>query len=141
VSPGFNPKAPPRKTEAFWAIVNAGRSPEDAEMADCLECLQNPPAITLAKILGVAEKLFPQARNQYGETLTKSDSFTDWLKDRKNRRIIPHRLEACGYVPVRNPNAGDGLWKAGGKRQVIYAQQILNLRDQIDEAGKIVAGQ
>jgi hypothetical protein len=29
----------------------------------------------------------------------------DWLKERKNRRIIPHRFETVGYVPVRNKDA------------------------------------
>ena len=39
------------------------------------------------------------------------DDFRAWLTDRKNRRVIPHRLETAGYVPVRNPGADDGLWK------------------------------
>jgi hypothetical protein len=39
--------------------------------------------------------------------------FLDWLNDRKNRRAIPHRLETVGYVPVRNDDAKDGLWKIG----------------------------
>jgi hypothetical protein len=43
----FEPKAPPPKTEAFWAIVNAGRAPEDAEMADALDALKQPDAVTL----------------------------------------------------------------------------------------------
>jgi len=30
----FDPKAPPPKTQAFWDIVSASRSPEDAELAD-----------------------------------------------------------------------------------------------------------
>jgi hypothetical protein len=40
---GFNPKAPPPKTPAFWAIV-ANRAPEDAELADVLDGLGNPNA-------------------------------------------------------------------------------------------------
>ena len=32
----FNAKAPPRKTRAWWAIVDAGGAPEDAEFADAL---------------------------------------------------------------------------------------------------------
>ena len=54
--------------------------------------------------------------------------------ERKNRRAIPHRMERCGYVPVRNPNAGDGRWKLRGKRQVVYAKASLNLREQIAAA-------
>jgi hypothetical protein len=110
----FNPKAPPPKTEAFWTIVNAGRSPEDAELADCLELLGDPEITTLARVAGQADQ-----------------GFHDWLKDRKNRRIIPHRFEACGYVPVRNPDAADGLWKIGSQRMAAYGKANLSLPEQI----------
>src|SRR5262249_17658187 len=46
----FNPKAPPPKTAAFWAIVDANRAPEEAEIADLLDSLGNPPAITLGRL-------------------------------------------------------------------------------------------
>jgi hypothetical protein len=49
----------------------------------------------------------------------------NWIKDRKNRRLIPDRIEKCGYVPVRNDNADDGLWKIDGARQVVYAKSTL----------------
>src|SRR5262249_28851578 len=85
---GFDAKAPPPKTEAFWDIANASRTSEDAELADVLDQLGNPAATTLAKVLASA-----------------TGDFAEWLGDRKNRRIIPHRFEACGYVPVRNPDS------------------------------------
>jgi hypothetical protein len=44
---GFNPKAPPPHTSAFWEIVDAGRAPEDSELADVLDSLGNPDAVTL----------------------------------------------------------------------------------------------
>jgi len=109
----FNPKAPPPKTQAFWEIVDASRSPEDAEFADALDALSNPKAVTLL-----------QVRNN-----TNSAEFAEWLSDRKNSRKIPHRMGACGYEPMRNPSATDGLWKIGGKRQVIYVKQELNEYD------------
>jgi hypothetical protein len=80
---GFNPKAPPPKTPAFWAIVDASRAPEDAELADVLDSLENPDAVTLAMIIKEAA----------------GEEIQEWLKDRKNRRVIPHRLEQCGYEP------------------------------------------
>jgi hypothetical protein len=43
-------------------------------------------------------------------------------------------MEPCGYTPVRNPDADDGLWKIGGKRQTVYAKITLGLRDQIAAA-------
>jgi hypothetical protein len=76
---GFDPKAPPPKTPAFWDIVDANRAPEDAELADVLDRMANPDAMTLARILKEA----------------MGDEVEAWLRDRKNRRAIPHRLERC----------------------------------------------
>jgi hypothetical protein len=65
-----------------------------------IDKLGNPYATTLLRIADMAT----------GEVQS-------WINDRKNRRSIPHRLERCGYVPVRNPDADDGLWKIHGKRR------------------------
>ena len=116
----FNPKTPPPKTAAFWDIVDANRAPEDAELADVLDKLCNPAATTVIRITN-------EAAGDFGE----------WIKDRKNRRAIPHRLEKCGYVPVRNDHAKDGLWKINGARQVIYARSDLSVRDRLQAAGKL----
>jgi hypothetical protein len=112
---GFDAKAPPPKTAAFWDIVAANNAPEDAELADVLEALGNPDAVTLAELIA------PGASSEAAE----------WLMDRKNRRAIPHRMERCGYTQVRNPDADDGRWNLQGKRQVVYANTSLSLRDQI----------
>ena len=123
---GFDPKAPPPKTQVFWDIVDASRAPEDAELADVLDKLKNPPALTLAAAQNAADD---------GE-----GSFGEWLRDRKNRRQIPHRFEQCGYAPVRNDAAPtDGLWKIKGKRQAIYASTLLSRRDQLAAAGELAA--
>lgn len=110
----FNPKAPPPKTEAFWAIVDANRAPEDAELADVLDILGNPHAVTLVRIQAAA-----------------TGDFEGWLRERKNRRQIPHRFEQCGYVPVRNDARGDRLWVINSKRQVVYARADLALRERL----------
>jgi hypothetical protein len=44
----FDAKAPTPKTPVFWYIVNTSRVPEDAELADLLEELGNPGAISLS---------------------------------------------------------------------------------------------
>ncbi len=62
--------------------------------------------------------------------MTSQSDFSDYLKDRRNSRKIPHRFEACGYTPVRNPDAEDGLWAINGRRQVIYARSSLSFRDR-----------
>lgn len=134
---GFDPKAPPPKTEAFWTIVNAGRNPEDAELGDCLDYLKNPDAVTLAEGLARRRDAVSTAASRPARhaTLPKADGFADWLKDRRNRRVIPHRFEACGYVPVRNPDApAEGRWKVAGRQIVIYAKTTLSRRDQITAA-------
>jgi Family of unknown function (DUF5906) len=116
----FDAKAPPPKTAAFWDIVDANRAPEDAELADVLDILLNPKATTLSRIQNAA-----------------TGDFQEWLNDRKNRRTIPHRMEKCGYVPVRNDAAKDGLWKISGRRQVVYAKAELSLRDRFEAARKL----
>jgi hypothetical protein len=105
----FDAKAPPPKTPAFWDIVDANRAPEDAELADILDKMGNPDATTLMAIGS-------QATGDFGM----------WLRERKSRRAIPHRLETCGYVPVRNGAAKDGLWVVEGSRQAIYAKSDLS---------------
>ena len=113
----FDPKAPPPKTSAFWDIVDASRAPEDAELADVVDAMNRPNAITIAMIATMAD----------GE-------FGTWIRERKNRRVIPHRLEKCGYVPVRNDGAEDGLWVINGKRQAVYAKNSLSIGDRLGVA-------
>ena len=116
----FDPKAPPKKTLAFWSIVDASRAPEDAELADVLEELGNPNAVTIPQIASKA-----------------TGEFETYLRDRKNRRAIPHRLEKCGYTPVRNDHADDGLWRISGKRQAVYAKASLLERDRLAAVSEV----
>lgn len=116
----FDPKAPPPKTTSFWDIVDANRAPEDAEMADALEKLQNPAAVTIADVADAA-----------------TSDFRDWLLARKNSRGIAHRMEKAGYQKVRNDGQSDGRWKVGGRNQVIYARRELPERDRIAAATRL----
>ena len=119
---GFNAKAPPPKTEAFRAIVDAGRAPEDAELIDVLEKLGSPRAVTLRMLRWHAE-----------------GGIDYWLGDRKNARAVPHRLESCGYERVRNPGAVDGMWKLPDGRANIYGRNDLSLGDRLASAQDLVA--
>jgi hypothetical protein len=125
---GFDAKAPPPKTEAFWDIANASRPTEDAELADVLDDLGNPDATTLKKVIAGAAK-------------AGREDFRNWLSDRKNRRVIPHRFEACEYVPIRNPDRKTGVWVVNGERQVVYAKQGLPLREQIAAARRLAGSE
>ncbi len=122
---GFDPKAPPRKTPAFWNIVAAGEAPESGELRDVLEAMGNPEALTLDAVIR-------RARD------AGSHDLADELSDRRNRRSIPHRMERIEFVPVRNPDADDGLFKVHGKRQAIYARRQLTQADQVRAARKVV---
>lgn len=119
----FDPKAPPPRTTGFWDIVDSGRAPEDAELADVLDQLDAPLAVTLTQLAAKADK-----------------PFEDWLTDRRNSRKIPHRMEGAGYVRVRNEGAQSGLWVVAGKRQVIYARRELSTRDRNTAATDLVEG-
>lgn len=121
----FDPKAPPRKTPAFWNIVAAGEAPESSELRDVMEDLGNPDAVVLESIINSARRL-----GMHG--------LGDELCDRKNRRAIPHRMERIDFVPVRNPDADDGLFKVAGKRQAIYARRQLTPADQVRAARKVI---
>lgn len=115
----FNPKEAPPRTEAFWEIVHANDLPEDSELADIIDRIGSPSAVTIFQIKEEADL---------------DSNFESWLNDRKTRRIIPHRMEKCGYAAIRNPDSADGVWKVGGKRTPIYAKKELSHRDQIEAA-------
>jgi hypothetical protein len=116
----FDSKAPPPKTPAFWQIVSVSTAPEDAELMNVLEKLKLPDAVTVLELIAAAS----------GET-------TEWLMDRRNRRALRHRLERCGYVSLRNPDAKQGLWRVKGQRQMIYVRNDLGLQQQLQAAQKL----
>lgn len=121
----FDPKAPPPKTPAFWAIVHANCAPEESELADVIEKMGKPAVLTLRDVIA--------------EALSSCAALYDWLNDRKNRRAIPHRMKSCDYVSIRNDAAQDGLWKVLGKRQVIYGRKELSLAAQLEAAQALIA--
>jgi hypothetical protein len=93
-------------------------------LADVIEGLGNPYAITLEKIIYRAP-----------------DDLAEWLRDRRNARRIPHRLENCGYIVVRNESAKDGRWKVSGRNQTIYGRADLPPRDRIAAAARLAQAQ
>ncbi len=126
-----DPKAAPPKTEAFQAIVDANRSPENAGLSDALERVVPTPdgSIKLADVVTIAM------------VAAVADADTGmWLRDQKNRRKIPYHLESCGYVPVRNESAKDGLWKILGKRQAVYGRNDLWPCQRVTAANRLAEG-
>jgi|HubBroStandDraft_2_1064218.scaffolds.fasta_scaffold3619473_1 hypothetical protein len=53
----------------------------------------------------------------------------------------PYRLEQCGYVPVRNTSAEDGLFKVKGRRQVVYAKASLSIGDRLKAVDNMIERQ
>jgi hypothetical protein len=100
----FNPKAEPRKTAAFDYMVTASRGPTYSELADALDNLGNPQAVTINEVMASAPSL-------------------EWLHDLEARRSVPHRFAECHYVSIGNPFAKDKLWRINGQRQVIYVHK------------------
>jgi hypothetical protein len=100
--------------EAFWTIVNSNVAPEEGELADALDFMNNPKAVTIGQIIANSNM------NPIGT----------WMGDRKNRRAIPHKMERCGYVPLRNPDAKDMQWVINRARQTVYVRRELSVREQ-----------
>ena len=98
---GFDPKAEPPKTPAFRYMVIASRGVGYNELADTIDALGNPPALTLDELSAKAPGL-------------------EWLRDSTKLKATLHRLTDCQYVAVDNPAAKDGLWRIKGRRQTIY---------------------
>ena len=88
-----------------------------------LDDLGQPDVVTLDQVASRATLLQP--------------AFAEWLRDRKNRRSIPHRFEDCGYVAVANPNDSEGRWKIGGTRHTIYGKATLTVRDRLAAAFRL----
>jgi hypothetical protein len=124
---GFDPKAPPKKTTAFWAIVSANRAPEESELADAIERLKTPQALTINDLI------LATSINVGGGA-----DLNGWLSERKNRCHIPQRLGKCGYTAVRNENdKSDGQWRIAGKRQTVYALKTLSVAERVKAAQEL----
>jgi hypothetical protein len=115
----FDAKRPPRLTPGFHDIVNMSRVAEDADMADALDGLGRPGAVTLEDVM---------------QSKKCSNELLQYLNDRNNRRRIGFRFEECGYSAMRNRDAKDGLWVLEGRRQVIYVRSDLSTRERADYA-------
>jgi len=117
---GFNAKLPPKKTDAFWRMVDAGRPAEEGEFRDAIAKMSgtdenghlNPPPVVLT-----LDGLTPHANPE----------LVMWIRDRNNTRNVGRRLDECGYIPVRNSDEQSGRWKVGGARKTIFGRKDVSL--------------
>lgn len=127
---GFDPKAPPPKTEAFYAIVMANQDPRDAELASVIEELGHPDSLTLRDITAVLD----------GRDGIDQGDLRHAISDGRGKRQVPFLMERAGYVQARNPDAKDHLWRVSGQRQAIYCRKALDTKAQISAARARASG-
>jgi hypothetical protein len=122
---GFDPKAPPARTQAFLEMVSAMRSDEESEMADVIDSIadarnhgKRPETLIIADLIGRASALTP-----------RYEAFLTFMRERKNARLIILRLEQCGYRRLANPSEHAGRWVINGQRTGVYVRQDLTDRE------------
>lgn len=132
----FNPKAPPPKTAAWQAVVNADQSTQTTELDDLIDYINEPwsderPAVfTVRELIRIASR--PGAQGRFDDAL-------EMLEDNRQAKAMSHKLNRAGYQPVTNDAAKDGLWRVAGKRVVIYGRTDLPMKARLDAAAKLVA--
>jgi hypothetical protein len=77
----FNPKAPPKKTKAFWEIVDANKPAENSDFAEAQDHLGNPEAVTLSQLANAS-----------------SADLSEWLKAAKTAALS---LIACATAATQ----------------------------------------
>jgi hypothetical protein len=121
----WNAKKPPPKTEAWHDMVGGGLAQESGDLADLLDQLGNPDAITLRAVIENATGAFHQ-----------------FITDRTNRKLIGYRFSECAMSPVKNPNhpiesKRKFRWSFGKDHNgsaiagSVYARENLTERDRI----------
>ena len=101
---GFNPKAPPPHTQAFWEMVNAMRSEEESEMADIIESLGKPKALIIADL--VAERGMPAVTSSFNFCRTTGTPGSS---------PSASKIAATGGSPTRRKGEDDGGSAASGQ--------------------------
>jgi Family of unknown function (DUF5906) len=102
----FNPKAPPPETPAFRRMIRAEQPVEEDELADTIDALERPDALTIA------------------ELVTRNVDL-EWMIAPKTRRSVPHRLGRCGYVSCESEQ-NQGRWLIKGRRHTVYVKRGLS---------------
>ncbi len=133
---GFNRKAPPPKTKAFWEIVDAQRATEETELADCIEQMRTNRRLRIGGDRDDDLIVFSMQELKATAEKLEMKNLQDWLADKKYRTQVPGKLKKLGYRRV-NSSAEDHLWKIGKRRQAIYGLDKLPEQMLQDEALKL----
>lgn len=129
---GFQPGLPPRQTPAFHVIVHASTPPENTDLADAIDELGKAPLMQ-DFIVGTPPR--PKAITVTLVRSTVSGAALEWMD--RQKRAVPHRMAKVGYALVKYSFAADGYWIINGKRQAIYAHELLSSQEREQSAWKL----
>jgi hypothetical protein len=83
--------------------------------------MDDPRAVELAAVLTTLPERVTQS--DIVKALPETSHLRWQLSNRRHRRSIRGLMRQCGYTPIPNPAAVDGLWRVEGARQVVYGRQ------------------
>ncbi len=132
---GFDPKAPPPKTAAFYEIVSNAQSTDASELDDLLDYLNQPFSDQRPIVVTIPQLIAAAGHRDAGG---KFEDALDMLTDKRARKSLAHRLGRSGYTPVQNDGETEGRWRIGGKRVVIYGRKDVPMVDRLDAANELV---
>lgn len=119
----YDPGEHPPQTEMLREIIDASVPQEVGWIQDVMEETGWTPKVF------IIDSLISRAQNHA--------ELKEFLENKGNRKIIPHRLERCGYTKVRNPQHGEGRWRIAGKMQHVYGNHKLNINELLAEAAQL----
>ncbi|MEA3275998.1 MAG: single-stranded DNA-binding protein [Pseudomonadota bacterium] len=94
------------------------------ELTDLLERLGFPDVTTVNHLVDAAR--------QYN-----MHDLADDLRDRRQARKTPHRMDRAGYEPFRNTGQADGRWKICGRNVAVYAKKRLSAAEKVRATEKL----
>jgi phage/plasmid primase-like uncharacterized protein len=106
----FNPKTPPKITDACARMMHAETSEEVNLLDECIRAMGSPPVLSLAVLRSWAAG-------------SRNEALTAFLADPKQFRNIPRRLEECEYELFRNPDDARGRWMVGNVPTMVYGRR------------------
>jgi hypothetical protein len=118
---GFDPMAPPPKTEAWHEIVASQVNPEEAALSESLENAPGgrPKIVTIREVTAMVRS---------GSQIDLTSAFAD----KRKARGVRHLMEKIGYEFLRNPHSKDGRWRMRGtQKETIYADRELSYAERL----------
>jgi len=116
----FNPKAPPKKTDAFFEMAESHMGGDEGDLSDAIQDLDYPSVLTLDSILA------------------KNPHLAENLRGPKNAKRVASMMDRVGYAKVANPYANSGKWLIGNAKRVVYGRRELSFKQHSDAIKHLV---